>query len=259
MGRLQNVAFNTIEAAMTPGSRAPDLELPGVNGAPIRLSLFWQDRPCILAFFGPLDSEFALEYALQLRDAYERFQQAGAQLAAVAPCARDEAIVFRQQHNIIYPMLCDTERDAYLAFGISSERPGTFVIDTHGTVRFAHHVASVLDEPSTWNLVDAACAITGATVDRPELALPELPDAAALEAVLPSKVIRDRLDYRCGKCGNQNYEMNTLSTAGGWLSRMFNFQYRKFSAITCTACGYTELYKTKSGALANVADILVGA
>lgn len=67
-----------------------------------------------------------------------------------------------------------------------------------------------------------------------------------------------QLNYRCGKCGNATYEVNTLSTAGGWLSRLFNFQYRKFSAITCTQCGYTELYKARSGALSNIADILAG-
>ena len=50
-----------------------------------------------------------------------------------------------------------------------------------------------------------------------------------------------------------------FSSLGGWLSRLFNFQYRKFSAVSCTKCTYTELYKAESGALSNIFDILAGA
>ncbi|OGO51403.1 MAG: GTP-binding protein [Chloroflexi bacterium RBG_16_68_14] len=66
-------------------------------------------------------------------------------------------------------------------------------------------------------------------------------------------------NFRCAKCGNTGCEVNTLSTAGGWLSRLFNFQYRKFSAVSCSNCKYTELYRAEAGALSNIFDLLAGA
>jgi predicted nucleic-acid-binding Zn-ribbon protein len=65
-------------------------------------------------------------------------------------------------------------------------------------------------------------------------------------------------NYTCAKCGNTTCGVTELSMAGGWLSRLFNFQYRKFSAVSCTHCSYTELYRAESGKLANIFDILAG-
>ena len=68
--------------------------------------------------------------------------------------------------------------------------------------------------------------------------------------------MEDRLNFTCAKCSHPEYEVSTLSTAGGWLSRIFNFQYRKFSAVTCSHCKYTELFRAESGALANIFDVI---
>ena len=43
------------------------------------------------------------------------------------------------------------------------------------------------------------------------------------------------------------------------MSRMVNLQNRRFSAVSCLRCSYTELYKTSGGALRNVFDVLIGA
>jgi len=68
----------------------------------------------------------------------------------------------------------------------------------------------------------------------------------------------ERLNFTCAKCGHPECEVSTLSTAGGWLSRLFNFQYRKFSAVTCSRCKYTELFGAEAGALSNIFDLLAG-
>ena len=65
-------------------------------------------------------------------------------------------------------------------------------------------------------------------------------------------------NYRCAKCDYSDYEINEISTASGMLSRMFNFQHRRFSGVTCQQCKYTEFYKMDSGKLRNVLDLLVG-
>jgi predicted nucleic-acid-binding Zn-ribbon protein len=52
------------------------------------------------------------------------------------------------------------------------------------------------------------------------------------------------------------YETKQISTTGGWVSRVFDFQSNRFTAFICTRCGYTELYKGARSTWANVADIL---
>lgn len=64
--------------------------------------------------------------------------------------------------------------------------------------------------------------------------------------------------YHCPKCGNSTYHVETISTTGGFWTKIFNVQHKKFSAVICTKCTYTELYKTKSSKLENVFDFITG-
>ena len=41
-------------------------------------------------------------------------------------------------------------------------------------------------------------------------------------------------------------------------SRMVNLQNRRFSAVLCRRCKYAEFYKTESGALRNILDLVAG-
>jgi predicted nucleic-acid-binding Zn-ribbon protein len=66
------------------------------------------------------------------------------------------------------------------------------------------------------------------------------------------------LKFTCVKCGHNEYEVQDMSTTSGMMSRMVNLQNRRFSAVSCLRCSYTELYKTSSGALRNVFDVLIG-
>lgn len=60
--------------------------------------------------------------------------------------------------------------------------------------------------------------------------------------------------YTCPKCGNRDFKLQTVSTTGGLFSKIFDIQHRKFTALTCTRCTYTELYQTKSSQIENVFD-----
>ena len=63
--------------------------------------------------------------------------------------------------------------------------------------------------------------------------------------------------YSCGKCDSTNFEEGKISTTGSGLSKFFNMQNNRFVTISCTKCGYTELFKgEKSGILANIFDVL---
>lgn len=64
--------------------------------------------------------------------------------------------------------------------------------------------------------------------------------------------------YHCPKCNNTQAEMDEIRTTGNGFSRFFDIQNRKFTAVTCTRCKYTEFYKGSASTLSNVADFLIG-
>ena len=54
-------------------------------------------------------------------------------------------------------------------------------------------------------------------------------------------------EYVCPKCGCEKYESDQFQATGGTFAKMFDVQNKKFITISCKECGYTELYKEKSG------------
>lgn len=63
--------------------------------------------------------------------------------------------------------------------------------------------------------------------------------------------------YTCVKCGGRKADTDQIRTTGSGFTRYFNIQNRRFTAVTCTHCGYTEFYRSgRSGGGANVLDFL---
>ncbi|MBN1819811.1 MAG: zinc ribbon domain-containing protein [Prolixibacteraceae bacterium] len=64
-------------------------------------------------------------------------------------------------------------------------------------------------------------------------------------------------NYHCPKCGNRKADIDQIRTTGAGFTKYFNIQNRRFTAVSCTQCGYTEFYKggPSSGA-SNVLDFL---
>lgn len=63
--------------------------------------------------------------------------------------------------------------------------------------------------------------------------------------------------WKCVKCGNEEFEKDQLQATGGNFSKVFNVQNKKFITISCTKCGYTELYKEETSAGMNLLDFLM--
>ncbi len=64
-----------------------------------------------------------------------------------------------------------------------------------------------------------------------------------------------RLNFKCSKCNSTSCQTSVVSTAGGFLSKVFDVQHNKFTAVTCDRCKYTELYKADSSMLGNIFDL----
>lgn len=62
-------------------------------------------------------------------------------------------------------------------------------------------------------------------------------------------------NYKCPKCGNAEYETDEIRTTGGTLSKLFDVQNKKFAAVFCTRCKYTEFYKADTSMLGNIFDL----
>ena len=68
----------------------------------------------------------------------------------------------------------------------------------------------------------------------------------------------DSLKYNCPKCQNTQYETGQLRAAGGFWTKVFNVQSKKFTTVTCSNCRYTEMYHADSSKLGNIFDLFVG-
>ncbi|MBP97373.1 GTP-binding protein [Candidatus Poribacteria bacterium] len=62
--------------------------------------------------------------------------------------------------------------------------------------------------------------------------------------------------WECPKCQNSTCQTDEIAATGTGLTKFMNMQNRKFVAITCDRCKYTEFYKGESSMLSNILDIL---
>jgi len=62
----------------------------------------------------------------------------------------------------------------------------------------------------------------------------------------------------CIKCGGTEARETEIATTGTGLSKLFDIQHNKFRVVSCTRCGYSELYSMKSSLGGNVLDLFFG-
>jgi uncharacterized protein len=65
----------------------------------------------------------------------------------------------------------------------------------------------------------------------------------------------EQLNYVCPKCGSRQYELDEIRTTGGAISKLLDVQNKKFTAVTCAKCKYTEFYKARTSMLGNIFDL----
>lgn len=95
-----------------------------------------------------------------MRDRYSEFTERGAEIVAIAPDTLDSARSFFEREEIPFQCLPDPEREVYRAYDVKSamislgQRPGLFIIDKDGVVRYAYLGLQQWEIPS----VDATLA-----------------------------------------------------------------------------------------------------
>ena len=79
-----------------------------------------------------------------MRDRYGEFEQRGAQVIAIAPDTLENAQSYFQRNEMPFPCLADPHRAVFRRYDVKSalvslgQRPGLFVIDGEGVVRYAY-------------------------------------------------------------------------------------------------------------------------
>ena len=67
----------------------------------------------------------------------------------------------------------------------------------------------------------------------------------------------NNIQYVCPKCGNTTYDQDQFQATGGDFSKIFNIQNKRFYTVTCTKCGYTELFRGQTDSGMNILDFLM--
>ncbi len=64
--------------------------------------------------------------------------------------------------------------------------------------------------------------------------------------------------WQCPKCRNVEFDVDKFAATGGFFSKIFDVQNKKFTTVSCTRCRYTEIYKADTSMLGNIFDFFVG-
>jgi len=79
-----------------------------------------------------------------LRQHYDAFRRRDAEIVAVAADTLGNARTYFQKHRLPFPCLVDNDHTAYDMYNVQSrlvslgQRPGLFIIDKEGIVRYTH-------------------------------------------------------------------------------------------------------------------------
>lgn len=168
MDKAQNEinSLNLPEKAIKRGDKLPAFNLPGTDGGMISSDDLLQQGPLVVVFYRGSWCPYCNLHLGALQEVLPQIEGLGGSLVAISPELPDSAITSVTEHELAYPVLSDTglvyasacglvfdvpmELDSlYQQFGIDVKGwnhshdsrlpiPATYVVDTDGTIAFAH-------------------------------------------------------------------------------------------------------------------------
>jgi len=135
-GLVQNEPDRGIDAAIAGGEReeAPGFELEKLGGGGSGSLEDYRGKVVVLNFWGSWCEPCRAESPL-LQRWHERISKGGRAtvLGVDALDVTEDALDFVREYDLSYPMLKDSEEEAYPAYGVQ-QFPETFVIDPEGRI-----------------------------------------------------------------------------------------------------------------------------
>jgi thioredoxin-dependent peroxiredoxin len=123
---------------------APDFTLPGSAGDPVSLHQFRGKSAVVLYFYPRDNTPVCSTQACSLRDQYEAFRDAGAEVIGVSADSVESHRRFAAKHQLPFHLLSDVDNALRARYGVPWTLwliPGrvTFLIDKQGIIR---HICS---------------------------------------------------------------------------------------------------------------------
>lgn len=100
------------------GDPAPEADLDASDGSRVELSSLWAGRPALLLFWRHFGCSCGMERAARLREEYDAYLSAGANVAVVGMGEPARAARYAEEQGIRCPVLCDPDRTVYRAYGL---------------------------------------------------------------------------------------------------------------------------------------------
>lgn len=123
------------------GEAVPDITLTGAGGKPVRLRELVGRKVLVIYFYPKDESPGCTAQACSLRDQYEDFVAAGAEVVGISPDSVASHEGFAARHRLPFVLLSDARGEGREAFGVPPSLLGlipgrvTFVVDRSGVIR----------------------------------------------------------------------------------------------------------------------------
>jgi peroxiredoxin Q/BCP len=129
---------------LQPGDQAPDFELPGQNGDPVKLSDL-KGQAVVLYFYPRADTPGCTTQACSVRDRSAEYEAAGARVIGISPDEVEAVDKFARKFDLDFNLLADADHAVAEAYGAWVEKSmygkkhmgvqrATFIIDPGGKV-----------------------------------------------------------------------------------------------------------------------------
>jgi thioredoxin-dependent peroxiredoxin len=122
---------------VTEGTMAPAIETTAHNGQRVSL-VAMRGKPVVLYFYPKDDTPGCTKEACSIRDAWHRFETAGAMVLGVSTDDSTSHAAFAEKYHLPFLLLPDIDRKITTAYGVpvrlGMAKRTTFVIDRQGRV-----------------------------------------------------------------------------------------------------------------------------
>ncbi|MEO0474855.1 MAG: peroxiredoxin-like family protein, partial [Planctomycetota bacterium] len=164
-GIAKVAATGVIDTMKNVGDQAPAFTLPDAKGKDVSLTSLLEQGPVVIVFYRGAWCPYCNLTLAAWQDELETIQGLGAQLVAISPQLPDYSLTSQQKNDLAFPVLSDVGNKVADGFGITTQvtpeiinfwegkfdlvahngdasaklpLPATYVIDTDGTIQFAH-------------------------------------------------------------------------------------------------------------------------
>jgi peroxiredoxin Q/BCP len=142
------------------GAEAPEFTLPDQDGSPVSLADY-RGQKVVVYFYPAASTPGCTTEACDFRDNINSLKSAGYQVLGVSKDSLDALQKFREEQNLNFPLLSDSDLTVHQAYGAHGEKSlygktvvgvirSTFVVDEEGRVQLplynvkaTGHVASL--------------------------------------------------------------------------------------------------------------------